>query len=263
VHDRPSINWTLPAPTPIPAGGLPWRSARWANHQKPDDFMRISMSRCLSTLPVLLIIASSVTAQTPATIDSSVKSSDPAKHAQLARRGGGLRAGPWHLNGQQLPSGVTASAIPSFEGYVRTGLDLHLLLENSVGVWRQQVATPASGGLIGGAGDVVNDYIVPQFTSVLFYPVTTPNDRLEPYIRGGIGFALGVQDPQSGGGSIAFTPGFGLTSGVGVEWRMTDALGLTLSGRYQWIRFFQEFGPQQTYQGPVMEAGVTYRFQFR
>jgi len=44
---------------------------------------------------------------------------------------------------------------------------------------------------------------------------------------------------------------------------MTDALGLAVSTRYQWIRFFQEFGTQQTYQGPVIEGGITYRFQFR
>jgi opacity protein-like surface antigen len=225
--------------------------------------MRHFASRCLAALPALAIFASGAMAQIPASTDSAAKSSDPIKHAQLARRGGGLRGGPWHLNAQQLPSGVTTSAIPEIEGYVRTGLDLHVLLENSVGVWRQRDATSSGSGLLGGSASAVDDYIIPQFTSVLFYPFTTPNDRIEPYLRGGLGFALGVQDPQSGGGSISITPGFGLTSGVGIEWRMTEALGLALSGRYQWIRFFQEFGPQQTYQGPLVEAGITYRFQFR
>ena len=211
----------------------------------------------------MAILSNSATAQASTSGDTAAKNPDVVKHAQLARRGGGLRVGPWHLNGQQDPAGSVSSTIPSFEGYVRTGLDLHLVLENSVGVWRQRQSVSASGGLLGSSGSATDAYIIPQFTSIVFYPMTAPNDRVEPFLRGGIGFALGVQDPQSGGGSISFTPGFGLTTGLGVEWRMTDALGLAVSTRYQWIRFFQEFGPQQTYQGPVVEGGITYRFQYR
>jgi opacity protein-like surface antigen len=214
-------------------------------------------------LSAIVWLSHSAGAQATTSSDTSYKGSDVVRRTQLARRGGGLRVGPWHLNGQQLPSGAGVSSIPEFEGYVRSGLDLHVLLENSVGVWRQRQSTSASGGLLGTAATTTDNYIVPQFTSILFYPMTTPNDRIEPYIRGGLGFALGIGDPQSGGGSMSFTPGFGLTGGLGVEWRMTDALGLAMSGRYQWIRFFQDFGGLQTYQGPLVEAGVTYRFQFR
>jgi opacity protein-like surface antigen len=223
--------------------------------------MRHYASRGIAVLSALVISTGTVAAQATSKSDTAANSADVAKRAQLARRGGGLRAGPWHLNGQQQPAGT--STIPAFEGFVRTGLDQHLLLENSVGVWRQQLQTSGTGGLLGGSATSTDDYIIPQFTSILLYPFTSPNDRLEPYVRGGIGFALGIEDPQSGGGSMSFTPGFGLTSGLGVEWRMTDAFGLAVSTRYQWIRFFQQFGPQQTYQGPVIEAGITYRFQFR
>ncbi|MFL5612464.1 MAG: outer membrane protein [Gemmatimonadaceae bacterium] len=223
--------------------------------------MRHYASRCIAALSALVISISPAAAQATSPSDTAVKNPDAVKRAQLARRGGGLRVGPWHLNGQQEPAGT--SSIPALEGFVRTGLDQHLLLENSVGVWRQRQQASTSGGLLGGSTASTDNYIIPQFTSILFYPFTSPNDRLEPFVRGGIGFALGVEDPQSGGGSISFTPGFGLTSGLGVEWRMSEALGLALSTRYQWIRFFQEFGPQQTYQGPVVEAGITYRFQFR
>jgi opacity protein-like surface antigen len=225
--------------------------------------MRHFASRLLAALSAIVISTSAITAQATSPTDTSAKTPDPIKRAQLARRGGGLRAGPWRLNGQQTPSGTSESSIPAFEGFVRTGLDQHLLLENSVGVWRQRQATSASGGILGGSAAATDNYIIPQFTSILFYPFTSPNDRVEPYLRGGLGFSLGVQDPQSGGGSISFTPGFGFTSGVGVEWRMTEALGFAASTRYQWIRFFQEFGLQQTYQGPIVEAGITYRFQFR
>jgi opacity protein-like surface antigen len=225
--------------------------------------MRYSATHLLAALSAIVMVAKGATAQSRTSGDTAATTPDVVKHAQLARRGGGLRVGPWHLNGEDASTSSASSTIPDFEGYVRTGLDLHLVLENSVGVWRQRQSASASGGLLGSSGSSADAYIIPQFTSIVFYPMTTPNDRLEPFVRGGIGFALGVQDPQSGGGSISFTPGFGLTSGLGVEWRMTDALGLALSSRYQWIRFFQEFGPQQTYQGPVVEAGVTYRFQYR
>jgi len=224
--------------------------------------MRHSASRLLAALSAIVIVTNAATAQSPTSGDTA-KTSDVVKHAQMARRGGGLRVGPWHLNGRDASTGSASSTIPDVEGYVRTGLDLHLVLENSIGVWRERQAGAASGGLLGSSGTENDAYIIPQFTSIVFYPMTAPNDRVEPFLRGGLGFALGIQDPQSGGGSISFTPGFGLTSGLGLEWRMTEALGLTVSTRYQWIRFFQEFGPQQTYQGPVVEAGISYRFQYR
>jgi len=223
--------------------------------------MRHHANSWIAALSAIVISTSPAAAQAVSQSDSAVKIPDVTRRAQLARRGGGLRAGPWHLNGQQSPTG--SSSLPAFEGFVRTGLDLHLLMENSVGVWRQRQQSAGSGGLLGGSATSTDNYIIPQFTSILFYPFTSPSDRVEPFVRGGIGFALGVDDPQSGGGSMSFTPGFGLTSGLGVEWRMTDALGLAVSTRYQWIRFFQEFGTQQTYQGPVIEGGFTYRFQFR
>src|SRR5690348_9127459 len=171
--------------------------------------------------------------------DTTSKTAELERRVQSERRGGGLRVGEWHVNGQQFPTGATVSTIPNFEGYYRTGLDLHLVFENSVGLWRQRQANPSGGGLLGGgAATVADNYIIPQYTSLVFYPLTTPNDRLEPFIRGGIGFALGVTDPQNGGGGMAMTPGFGATGGLGLEWRVSQALGLSASGRFQWIRFF-------------------------
>ena len=225
--------------------------------------MRHFASKLIAALSATLILSEGARAQVKTPADTATKNADVEHHAQAARRGGGIRVGQWHLNGLEQPAGVTASATPAFEGYVRTGLDLHLVLENSIGLWRQRQATSSGGGLLGGGAATADNYVIPQFTSVVFYPMTKPNDRLEPFIRGGVGFALGVQDPQNGGGSISFTPGFGATGGLGVEWRATDALGLAVSGRYQWIRFFQEFAGFQTYQGPTMEVGITYRFQFR
>jgi len=225
--------------------------------------MRHFASRLLAALSAVAIVAEGARAQAKVPADTASKSQDVEHRVQTSRRGGGIRGGQWHLNGQQLPAGVTASSTPEFEGYVRTGLDLHVVLENSVGVWRQRQASGSTGGLLGGSASLVDNYIIPQYTSVVFYPLTGPNDRLEPYVRGGIGFALGVQDPQNGSGGISLTPGFGATGGLGIEWRATETLGLAVSTRYQWVRFFQDFGGRQTYQGPALEAGITYRFQFR
>lgn len=197
-------------------------------------------------------------------IDSATaRNMDLERQAQLARRGGGLRVSQWHLNGEPLPTGTTSTSTPAFEGYVRKGLDLHLVLENSIGVWRQRQVSSGGGSLLGTSAASTDNYVIPQFTSIVLYPMTKPADRLEPFVRGGLGFALGVQDPQSGGNGISFTPGFGVTGGLGIEWRATDTFGLVAGARYNWIRFFQEFAGAQTYQGPAIEVGVTYHFQFR
>lgn len=224
--------------------------------------MRYSTSSLLLAIAPVFLVAAGAGAQGKSS--DTTKTSELERRVQSERRGGGLRLGQWHVNGQQFLTGETVSTIPNFEGYYRTGLDLHLVLENSIGLWRQHQINASGGGLLGGgSASAVDDYIIPQYTSLVFYPLTTPNDRVEPFIRGGIGFALGVDDPQNGGGGISFTPGFGATGGLGLEWRATEALGLSISGRYQWIRFFQDFAGLQTYQGPALEAGVTYRFQFR
>ena len=197
---------------------------------------------------------------------------DPERRAQLARRGGGLRAGVWAVRGDEAPAGVNVSETPALEGYLRKGLDAHLALENSIGFWRRRHTTTSSGGLIGSGTtrSTLDSYIVPQFTSLVFYPFTGPERALEPYVRGGIGFTVGIQDGSGedgsffvGGSGTSFVPGFGATGGAGVEWRPAEALGLGASARYQWIRFFQELGGERTFQGLGAELGVTYRFQFR
>lgn len=224
--------------------------------------MRFRQSSLLLAIAPVFFLAAGAGAQDK--YSDTTRTAELERRVQSQRRGGGLRVGEWHVNGQQFPTGATMSTIPNFEGYYRSGLDLHLVLENSIGLWRQHQENASGGGLLGGgSASAADDYIIPQYTSLVFYPLTTPNDRVEPFIRGGVGFAIGVDDPQNGGGGISFTPGFGATGGLGLEWRATEALGLSISGRYQWIRFFQDFAGLQTYQGPAFEAGVTYRFQFR
>src|SRR5947209_19478481 len=173
--------------------------------------MRPITSVLLVALAPLFLASAGAGAQTKTSSDTLTKTSELEHRVQSERRGGGVRVGPWRLNGQQLPSGVSGSTTPQFEGYYRTGLDLHVALENSIGLWRQRQSSASGGGLLGGTSTAAADnYIIPQYTSIVFYPATAPNDRLEPFVRGGVGFALGVQDPQNGG-TISFTPGFGAT----------------------------------------------------
>lgn len=196
---------------------------------------------------------------------------DPERQAQLARRSGGLRVGSWNVRDLTTPSGARDSETPAFEGYVRKGLDRHLALENSVGFWRRREVVTSSGGPLGGeTTSTIDAYVIPQQTALVFYPVTGPESRLEPFLRGGIGLTLGVEDRDgdgtglfTGGEGLSYAVGFGATAGPGLEWRPTNTLGLAVSGRYQWVRFFQEFAGRETYQGIAADLGITYRFQFR
>jgi hypothetical protein len=197
--------------------------------------------------------------------------SDLEKRARLARRGGGVRVGTWDVRGLTATSGTAVSRTPAFEGYMRRGLDLHLAIEHSVGVWRrtQSVTEGSSGPLGGESTSTLETYVIPQFTSIAFFPITGPEQRVEPYLKAGAGFALGVEDRTGSGGGLftgggaSLVPGYGLSASTGVELRLSNALGLTGAGRYQWIRFFQELSSERTYEGFGAEVGVTYRFQFR
>jgi outer membrane protein W len=196
---------------------------------------------------------------------------DLERHARLARRGGGVRVGTWDVRGLSTASGATVSKTPAFEGYVRRGLDLHLAIEHSVGVWRRTQSVTTTSGPLGGtqSTSTLETYVIPQLTSIVFFPLTKPTQRLEPYLKAGAGFAIGVDDRTGDGGGLfsgngtSLVPGYGLSGGAGVELRLTNALGVGAAGRYRWLKFFQELASQRTYEGFGAEIGVTYLFQFR
>ena len=228
--------------------------------------------RLVLTTLTLMVSASIANAQGTTDTTTASRRLAPERQAQLARRGGGVRVGIWDVRGPEVPDGGRESETPAFEGYVRKGLDAHLALENSVGFWRyRQAITTAEGPLGAASTSRVDAYVVPQQTSVVFFPVTRPDQRIEPFLRAGIGLTLGIEDRKGGGGGlfsaggegIRMVVGFGATGGGGVEWRLTDALGISASGRYQWVRFLEELAGSETYQGLGADLGITYRFQFR
>ncbi|MBX3134106.1 MAG: hypothetical protein KF689_12065 [Gemmatimonadaceae bacterium] len=216
-----------------------------------------------------LLLTTSLDAQ------DSTRSGETAAEARarMARRAAGLLVGPWDLRGITPPNGVEASTMPMITVYLRKGLDARLAMENGVGVWRRVQTTPPTGGLGGTPGEEVQSWVVAQTTNIRFFPATDAGATFEPWLLGGAGFTLGIDDRETSGGGIlggsaggsgvGIVPGFSLQGGVGAEWWFSNSLALTLGGRYQWTRFLQDFGGERTYQGPVLEAGFTYKFQYR
>jgi outer membrane protein W len=194
------------------------------------------------------------------------------RRVRRERSGAGISGGFWSVRGLEKRDGVDYSNSPSFEGYLAKGLDLHLTLENTLGLWIRTQEVPGSGGLGGGSSEVIKSYILPQFTAIRFYPVSRPDDGLQPFVGAGAGFAIGIDDRETGSGGgllsgmgsngIAFVPGFGLKAHAGTEFR-GKALGVSISAKYQWIRFFQDVGGEQTFGGIGADVGFVYRFQYR
>jgi hypothetical protein len=224
-------------------------------------------TRVLSLVLPVLLGATQVTAQ-----DStrSNNESESGSRARLARRTAGLTLGPWELRGARPASGVDVSTMPMISGFMRRGLDARLALENGIGVWRRVQSVPPTGGIGGTPGEEVQSWVIAQTTAIRFYPGTDAGAKVEPWVLGGAGFSFGIDDRDTQGGGLlggstglVMVPGFSLQGGTGVEWWFSDALAMNVSARFQWTRFFQEFGGERTYQGPAYELGMTYKFQYR
>lgn len=185
-----------------------------------------------------------------------------------ARNGAGLRFGTWQVRGLADPQNGSASESPAFEGYFEKGLDLHLAWENTFGLWRRTQTFTEPGGPFGDTRHKLQSYVVPTFTALKFYPVTRPADPVGPYASGGVGFVLGIErekvsDPVTGDRqNTALQVGFGFKAGLGVDWRVSDAFGLNVGGRYQWVEFGEDLGGKRNYEGLGADLGFTYRFQY-
>jgi opacity protein-like surface antigen len=204
-----------------------------------------------------------------APIASAQQESELERSARLQRRGAGLRAGAWAVQDLSAVSGARDSRSPAFEGYFEKGLDLHLAWENTLGVWRRTQSVEQSGTL-GSSSERVASYIVPMFTALKLYPLTRPEHSFEPYLNAGLGLAVAVEDRETSSGGLfggasgtGLVTGFGLKAGVGFDWRFTPAFGVTVGGRYQWVKFTQEVSGDRTFRGFGADAGLIYRFQYR
>jgi hypothetical protein len=177
------------------------------------------------------------------------------------RAGLGAAIGSWQVQDLVAPSGGTASVSPALEAHSARGLDLHLALEQSILFWRRSVRAA------GGPG--VTSYLLAQLTSLRIYPFTRPTARLEPWLRAGAGFSLGIEDrggvpdPLTGEIGTSFVPGVDLLGGGGVEWHASHAFGIGAGVDYRWFRYFEEgLGGRQVFQGVAITGELRYRFQF-
>lgn len=230
-----------------------------------------NFSRCALLLAVPIALGTAPLAAQDST--RSTSESEAESRARLARRTAGLTIGPWQLRGVEEPSGVDVSTMPMISGFMRKGLDARLALENGIGVWRRVQRVPATGGIGGTPGEEVQSWVIAQTTAIRFFPGTDAGAAVEPWLLGGAGFSFGIDDRDTQGGGllggstgatgIVLIPGFSLQGGAGVEWWFSDALAINASAKFQWTRFFQEFGGERTYQGPAYELGMTYKFQYR
>jgi len=182
------------------------------------------------------------------------------------REGAGLRVGTWMV-ADNAPAGASSSTLPAFEGYWQKGLDRHLVIETSAGLWHR---SQSSGS--GASAETVGSFVVPLFTSIKLFPFTGPEDQFEPLVGAGAGFVLGLEKDNTvsggllggGGGSNALNlvAGVGIKGDAGFEWRFSRAFGLTALVGYQYIVFAQDVGGQSSYQGLMLFTGLTYRFQY-
>ncbi|MEA3245354.1 MAG: hypothetical protein U9Q74_04300 [Gemmatimonadota bacterium] len=188
--------------------------------------------------------------------------------ASLARRGAGINVGTWGMVDDPATGGAKSSESPLAEGWFRKGIDKHLALETTAGVWRRVIEVPASGGIGGSAGGKTTAILIPQMTSIKLYPFTVPEDEFEPFVSGGVGFTLGFQSQSGGGGVLGNGGGTGLIVGVGasgaagVEWRFSTAFGLAVGAHYTYVQFFDDLAGERMYRGTGVKAGLTYRFQY-
>lgn len=191
---------------------------------------------------------------------------DAERRARRARQGAGLRGGFWNVTGLTEVGGASYSNWPMFEGYFQKGLDRHLVLETSVGLWRRQQTSGT-----GASSEQIRSYVIPQLTQLKLYPATTPEQNFEPYIAGGIGLTVGIDNRNTvsggllgGGGSsgTALLAGIGVKGSAGVEYRLGNVFGLAGYVGYQYVYFLEKVGNEQSYRGLVGGVGLTYRYQF-
>lgn len=221
----------------------------------------------LAAAVFLVTLPAAVRAQS--TSDSARTRDETERQERAVRRqrqGAGIRMGTWQMVGMTPVAGAEVSTMPNFEGYWQKGLDRHLALETSVGFWQRTQRTASGTG-----GESIRGYVVPMMTSLKVYPATGPEQNFEPFLLGGFGFTLGVDDRNTtsgglfggtGGSGMMMIPGVGVKLGGGVEYRLGSAFGFAASAGYQYVRFFQEVANAQTYKGVQVSGGLTYRFQF-
>jgi hypothetical protein len=212
-----------------------------------------------------VVLAGTLTVTLAATAAAQQDTTDAERRARRARQGAGLRFGMWNVTGLTEVSGATYRRWPMFEGYFQKGLDRHLVLENSVGLWRRVQSSGSGTG-----AEQIRSYVIPQLTQLKLYPATTVEDNVEPYVAGGVGLTVGVDNRETvsggllggGGSGTALIVGIGFKGSAGVELRLGRVFGLAGYVGYQYVYFLEPVGSEQSYRGFIAGGGITYRYQY-
>jgi opacity protein-like surface antigen len=191
--------------------------------------------------------------------------------ASRARGGAGLRVGIWQVRDLADPPSGTASESANYEGWFQKGLDLHLVLESTLGFWQRTESSTEPGPLATETKRDVNTYLVPAMTAVKLYPVTRPSSPLEPYVSAGVGAVMRIQRNQVSSTDPMVLPvdetsiqtGLGIQTGAGVDWNPPGPFGVRLGGQYQWASFGENTPGTKLYRGPGVSVGVTYHFRYQ
>src|SRR5438132_349877 len=72
------------------------------------------------------------------------------------RNGVGLRMGSWQVSGPAGVASSVSSTLPAFEGYWQKGIDRHVVIETSAGLWTRQQHATSPGGASSGS------YVIPM-----------------------------------------------------------------------------------------------------
>ena len=195
---------------------------------------------------------------------------DIEMRTKATRGGAGLRVGTWQVRGLDEPPTGTTSESLSFEGWFQKGLDLHLVLENTLGFWQRTESSTEPGALGTSMRRELETYVVPTLTALKIYPATRPSSPLEPYVSAGVGVALRIERAQVSSTDPLVLPaddttigtGLGIQTGAGIDWNVSGTFGLTLGGHYRWATFVENVSGKRLYRGPGVNVGLTYRFRY-
>lgn len=190
---------------------------------------------------------------------------DVTTRTQRTRNGAGLQISSWQ---PEEPAGFLNSGTIAFQGYFQKGLDLHLAWENNLGYWRRTSSWTETPPLAGTTRHELQTHLVPMLTALRLYPFTTPTSPIEPFLCAGAGPVLGVQQHKSSGGltpdnTTSMYTGLGVKAGAGVDVRANEVFGITAGGHFESASFGQEMVGDRLYKGWGLDAGLSYRFQYR
>ncbi|HEX6558794.1 MAG TPA: hypothetical protein VF021_05010 [Longimicrobiales bacterium] len=194
-------------------------------------------------------------------VPGAARAQAPSDAAGGSRRGLGIVVGNWVVPRPDIVRAVQPTYRRSLMGEIhfRRELTERVVLETSVGAWRRISERPSALG----STVTTRTYIVPLLTALRVFPITTVRNSIEPYLVGGAGLAVGVQQQSEnspGGGGRSIVTGVGVRAGAGIEIHVYDRFGVLLGGHVQGVRFGEAVDEQEAFAGAGVQGGLSYRF---